>query len=46
MVDVKAFNRWDLTGIKVDDPGLVRYINLTPRVVSKTGAEVCRKQVS
>lgn len=38
MSDVKAFNRWSTEEIKVDDPGLVRYINLEARIVPKTGA--------
>ena len=35
---VLAFNKWDTAGIKVQDPGLVRYITLAPRYVPKTGA--------
>lgn len=35
---IKAFNRWDVSGIKVADPGLVDYITLAPRIVPKTGA--------
>lgn len=35
---VKAFNRWDMEGIKVNDPGLTGYISLRPRIVVKTGA--------
>lgn len=38
MVEVKAFNRWSTEGIKVDDPGLVDYITLEPKIVPKTGA--------
>ena len=38
MVDILAFNRWNTEGIKVDDPGLVTYITLNPRIVPKTGA--------
>jgi small subunit ribosomal protein S7 len=34
----KIFNRWDTTGIQVEDPGLVRYITLSPVIVPKTGA--------
>ncbi len=34
----KAFDRWDVTGIKVEDPGLVAYVTLEPRIVPKTGA--------
>ena len=38
MSEIKAFNRWDLTGIKVEDPGLQFYITLNPKIVPKTGA--------
>lgn len=38
MVELKAFNRWETEGIVVDDAGLVNYINLSPRIVPKTGA--------
>ncbi|HJW97004.1 MAG TPA: 30S ribosomal protein S7 [archaeon] len=31
------FNRWDLTQVKVEDAGLVNYINLTPVVVPRSG---------
>jgi small subunit ribosomal protein S7 len=37
MSDIKLFNRWDTTGIKVEDPGLKRYINLNPVLVPRTG---------
>jgi len=30
------FNRWDIKGLKVEDPGLVRYINLRPVVLPRT----------
>jgi small subunit ribosomal protein S7 len=35
---IKAFNRWDTAGIQVQDPGLVRYIGVEPKIVPKTGA--------
>ena len=35
---IKAFDRWDVSGIKVTDPGLQSYITLEPKVVPKTGA--------
>lgn len=35
---IKAFNKWDTSGIKVHDKGLVNYITLEPRIVPKTGA--------
>jgi small subunit ribosomal protein S7 len=38
MAEIKAFNRWSTEGIKVDDPGLIDYITLAPRIVPKTGA--------
>ena len=38
MSEIKAFNRWSLEGIKVEDAGLQAYVTLQPRVVPKTGA--------
>ena len=38
MPEIKAFNRWSLDGIKVDDLGLQPYITLKPRIVPRTGA--------
>lgn len=38
MIEIKAFNRWSTKDIKVVDPGLQRYITLTPKFVPKTGA--------
>jgi small subunit ribosomal protein S7 len=38
MTQVLAFNRWDCSEIKVQDPGLMRYINVNPVIVPKTGA--------
>lgn len=35
---IKAFNRWDVEGITVEDLGLVDYITLQPKIVPKTGA--------
>ncbi len=35
---MKVFNRWDAEGIKIEDPGLVNYISLEPKIVPKTGA--------
>ncbi len=39
MANIKAFNRWDVEGIKVDDPGIIDYITLAPKIVPKTGAK-------
>jgi len=33
---MKLFGKWDMGGIKVEDPGLKPYINLTPLLVPKT----------
>ena len=41
---IKAFNRWDVVGIKVDDPGLKPYITLTPKIVPKTGAKYAKNR--
>lgn len=38
MAEIKLFNKWSFGGIKVTDPGLVRYINLVPVLVPQTGA--------
>jgi small subunit ribosomal protein S7 len=38
MTQILAFNRWDCEGIKVQDPGLVKYLNVKPVIVPKTGA--------
>ncbi|MBN1274770.1 30S ribosomal protein S7 [Candidatus Woesearchaeota archaeon] len=35
---IKAFDQWSVDGIKVDDPGLEKYISLKPVIVPKTGA--------
>ena len=37
-MEVKAFNKWSAEGIKVEDPGLGKYITLDPKIVPKTGA--------
>jgi len=39
MVAVKLFNKWECEGIKVDEPGLKKYITLRPIIVPKTGAK-------
>lgn len=38
MSPVLAFNKWGTTDIKIEDPGLERYMSLEPRLVPKTGA--------
>jgi small subunit ribosomal protein S7 len=36
--EIKFFNRWTAEGVKVEDPGLINYITLDPRIMPKTGA--------
>ncbi len=38
MTDILAFNRWDCSTIKVEDPGLKDYVTTTPTIVPRTGA--------
>jgi small subunit ribosomal protein S7 len=38
MEEIKFFGKWSSDGVKVDDPGLVRYITLESRYFPKTGA--------
>lgn len=37
------FNIWDLSEVKVDDPGLKRHINLEPVVIPRTGGRYAPK---
>ena len=34
-----VFNKWGTEDIKIEDPGLERYLSLEPRLVPKTGAK-------
>ncbi len=38
MSEILAFNKWDCSGLKVNDPGLVDYITIKPVIVPRTGA--------
>ena len=38
MAEIKFFNRWSVEGVKVEDPGLKKYISIEPKVAPKTGA--------
>ena len=44
MSELKAFNKWNMEGIKVVDPGLMGYINIEPRIVPKTGARYAKNR--
>ncbi len=39
MAGILAFNKWSTEGIKVEDPGLEKYITLAPRIVPKSGGK-------
>jgi len=38
MEQIKCFNRWGTEGLKVEDPGLINYLTLKPKILPKTGA--------
>lgn len=44
MTEIKLFGKWDSAQIKVDDPGLVNFISLSPILVPKTGARYARNR--
>ncbi|MBI2662188.1 30S ribosomal protein S7 [Candidatus Woesearchaeota archaeon] len=37
MSEIKFFNRWTIDKVAVNDKGLVKYLNVEPRVLPKTG---------
>ena len=41
---IQAFNKWGTEGIKIDDQGIIDYINLKPTLVPKTGARYAGKR--
>ena len=41
---IQAFNKWGTEGIKVEDQGIIDYINLRPILVPKTGARYAGKR--
>jgi len=43
-MEVKAFNKWSVSGITIEDPGVAPYINLEPKIVPKTGARYARNR--
>ncbi|NOQ56099.1 MAG: 30S ribosomal protein S7 [Nanohaloarchaea archaeon] len=42
--DIKLFDRWETEGIKVNDPGLVGYVNLKPVLVPRSGGRHAKAQ--
>jgi small subunit ribosomal protein S7 len=44
MEKIKVFNKWDIEGVTVNDPGLKNYINLKPVVIPRTFGRTAKKQ--
>jgi small subunit ribosomal protein S7 len=44
MEKLKLFNKWEIEGIIVSDPGLKNYINLKPVIIPKTFGRTAKKQ--
>ncbi len=40
MDKILLFNRWDVSGVKVNDPGLKRYVNVRPFIVPKSSGKL------
>jgi len=43
-MDVLVFNKWSTDSIRIEDPGLVNYINLDTKIVPKTGARYAKNR--
>ena len=41
---IQAFNKWGTEGIKIEDQGIIDYVNLKPTLVPKTGARYAGKR--
>ncbi len=44
MAEIKLFNLYSYDGVKAIDPGLIKYINLKPVIVPKTGQRITGTQ--
>jgi small subunit ribosomal protein S7 len=44
MEEMKIFDRWSVKGVKSNDVGLEKYINLDPRLVVRSGGRYAKKQ--
>ena len=44
MEKIKLFNKWEIEGIVVTDPGLKNYINLKPIIIPRTFGRTAKKQ--
>ncbi len=38
------FNKWDVSEVKVTDPSLVRYVNLTPQIIPHSCGKFSRQE--
>src|SRR3990167_366750 len=41
-MNFKVFNKWEISGVQVNDPGLKSYINLNPVLVPRTGGKYAK----
>ncbi len=44
MADIKLFDKWDVSGIQVNDAGLKNYINFSPRLFPKSSGRFSKQQ--
>jgi small subunit ribosomal protein S7 len=44
VAEIKLFGRWSLEGIQVKDPGLKRYIDLTPTILPRSRGRFSQRQ--
>jgi small subunit ribosomal protein S7 len=42
---ILLFNRWDLSEVKVEDPGLKKYVNIRPIIVPRTAGRMGPTQI-
>lgn len=43
-MDMKLFNKWDVTGLTVNDPGLRNYITIAPSMFPKSSGRLSKQQ--
>ena len=43
-MDMKIFNKWDVSELAVNDPGLRNYVTITPSLVPKSSGRLSRHQ--
>ncbi|HLD19488.1 MAG TPA: 30S ribosomal protein S7 [Candidatus Nanoarchaeia archaeon] len=44
MAEIKAFNKWNVEGIQVQDPGLKDHLNINPRIVPRSSARFSKNK--